>query len=251
MRIHRQAGALPLAARSGRRSDQSGAFVCPEVVGCAHRPDQPQTVWILVGGLGTAGCARGQGDRRKEVRHRSRACLSDRPFDGRSWDVVHECHVSGQVRGDRTECRVDHVPIVPLRRLHAGHQRRAADAAAVRQAQRSAVLWQTNYGHFGVYIIHGDKDDNVPPQQSYLMMERLKTFHHDFEYHEEPGAGHWWDNSDDPGADCVDWRPLFDFFARHTRPGKDRVRTIAFHHRQSRHLGTRQLADDRSAGEAA
>jgi pimeloyl-ACP methyl ester carboxylesterase len=86
----------------------------------------------------------------------------------------------------------------------------------------------TNYGHFGVYIIHGDKDDNVPPQQSYLMMDRLKTFHHDFEYHEEPGAGHWWDNSDDPGADCVDWRPLFDFFARHTRPGKERVRTINF-----------------------
>ncbi|MBK7260203.1 MAG: prolyl oligopeptidase family serine peptidase [Ignavibacteriae bacterium] len=86
----------------------------------------------------------------------------------------------------------------------------------------------TNYAHLGVYIIHGDKDDNVPPQQSYLMMERLKTFHHDFEYHEEPGAGHWWDNSEDPGADCVDWRPLFDFFARHTRPGKDRVRTINF-----------------------
>lgn len=85
-----------------------------------------------------------------------------------------------------------------------------------------------NYGHFGVYIIHGDQDDNVPPSQSYLMMERLKTFHTDFTYHEEPGAGHWWDNSDDPGADCVDWRPLFDFFARHTRPGKERVRTIAF-----------------------
>ena len=85
-----------------------------------------------------------------------------------------------------------------------------------------------NYGHFGVYIIHGDKDDNVPPQQTYLMLEKLKPFHHDFEYHEEPGAGHWWDNSDDPGADCVDWRPLFDFFARHTLPGKARVRTLAF-----------------------
>jgi pimeloyl-ACP methyl ester carboxylesterase len=86
----------------------------------------------------------------------------------------------------------------------------------------------TNYGHFGVYIIHGDKDDNVPPQQSYLMMDRLKTFHHDFEYHEEPGAGHWWDNSDDPGADCVDWRPMFDFFSRHIRPEKERVQTVNF-----------------------
>jgi pimeloyl-ACP methyl ester carboxylesterase len=85
-----------------------------------------------------------------------------------------------------------------------------------------------NYGHFGVYIIHGDKDDNVPPQQSYMMIERLKTFHHDFEFHEEPGAGHWWDNSDDPGADCVDWHPLFDFFGRHIRPGKERVQSVSF-----------------------
>jgi dienelactone hydrolase len=85
-----------------------------------------------------------------------------------------------------------------------------------------------NYGHFGVYILHGDKDDNVPPQQSYLMMDRLKTFHHDYEYHEEPGAGHWWDNSDDPGADCVDWRPMFDFFSRHILPGKERVQSINF-----------------------
>ena len=86
----------------------------------------------------------------------------------------------------------------------------------------------TNYAHFGVYIIHGDKDDNVPPQQSYLMIDKLKPFHRDFVFHEEPGAGHWWDNSDDPGADCVDWHPLFDFFARHTRPGKERVQNIDF-----------------------
>ena len=32
----------------------------------------------------------------------------------------------------------------------------------------------------------------------------------DFGYHEQPGAGHWWDDSPDvPGTDCVDWAPMF------------------------------------------
>jgi dienelactone hydrolase len=85
-----------------------------------------------------------------------------------------------------------------------------------------------NYRHFGIYILHGEKDDNVPPEQSHMMVERLTPVHKDFEYYEQPGAGHWWDNSPEPGADCVDWRPMFDFFSRHSRPGKDRIRTIEF-----------------------
>jgi dienelactone hydrolase len=85
-----------------------------------------------------------------------------------------------------------------------------------------------NYRHFGVYIVHGSVDDNVPPQQSYLMLERLKPNHKDYVYYEQPGAGHWWDNSPETGADCVDWRPMFDFFARHVRPGMERTRTVEF-----------------------
>lgn len=85
-----------------------------------------------------------------------------------------------------------------------------------------------NYKQLGVYVIHGDKDESVPVGQSRMMVERLKTFHKDFQYHEESGQGHWWDLSDEPGADCVDWAPLFDFFARHARPGKERIRRIEF-----------------------
>ena len=70
----------------------------------------------------------------------------------------------------------------------------------------------SNCLHFGVYILHGDNDDNVPVQEGRVMRDRLSQFHHDFTYHEQPGAGHWWGNQ------CVDWPPMFDLFARHRCP---------------------------------
>ncbi len=80
----------------------------------------------------------------------------------------------------------------------------------------------------GVYVLHGDADDNVPVTEARLMREKLSPIHRDFEYYEQPGAGHWWDLSDEPGVDCVDWMPLFDFFARHRLPTPDSVRRIEF-----------------------
>lgn len=85
-----------------------------------------------------------------------------------------------------------------------------------------------NYKQLGIYILHGSDDDNVPAEQSRQMVEHLNKFHKDFIYHEQPGAGHWWDNSDEPGADCLDWPDLFDFLARHARPEKERIRHIQF-----------------------
>ena len=85
-----------------------------------------------------------------------------------------------------------------------------------------------NYRHFGVYVIHGATDDNVPPQQSYMMLEKLKPIHKDLVYYEQPGQGHWWDISPEPGADCVDWKPLFDFFAGHSRPGPEKRFSVDF-----------------------
>ena len=89
-----------------------------------------------------------------------------------------------------------------------------------------------NLAPLGVYVLHGADDDNVPPEQSHLMLERLEQFHRDFVYHEEPGAGHWWDLTDEPGADCVAWAPMFDFFARHRRPSLIEVRDISLPHAQ-------------------
>ncbi|HEY3861920.1 MAG TPA: prolyl oligopeptidase family serine peptidase [Verrucomicrobiae bacterium] len=80
----------------------------------------------------------------------------------------------------------------------------------------------SNCLHFGVYILHGADDDNVPVTEARAMRDRLSQFHHDFMYHEQPKAGHWWGNL------CVDWPPLFDFFARHRLPDDADVCDINF-----------------------
>jgi dienelactone hydrolase len=80
-----------------------------------------------------------------------------------------------------------------------------------------------NYLHYGVYVLHGEKDDNVPVSLARQMRALLGEFHPDFAYYERPGAGHWWGNA------CVDWPPMFDFFKYHTRPAAEEVRHIEFH----------------------
>lgn len=86
-----------------------------------------------------------------------------------------------------------------------------------------------NYKQLGTYILHGEDDDNVYPEQARMMVEELnKRNYRDFIYHEQKSVGHWWDLSDEPGADCVDWAPMFDFFARHSSPEKERIREINF-----------------------
>lgn len=77
-----------------------------------------------------------------------------------------------------------------------------------------------NYTDEGVYILHGDADDNVPVEQARSMRSRLAEFHTNFAYYEQPGAGHWWGNA------CVDWPPLFDFLRANRRD--ERVDHIRF-----------------------
>ena len=79
-----------------------------------------------------------------------------------------------------------------------------------------------NLGPRGVYILHGDADDNVPVSQARRMREVLGTFHPDFAYHEQPGAGHWW------GSPCVDWPPLFAFVEERLLPEAQEVKRIDF-----------------------
>lgn len=74
----------------------------------------------------------------------------------------------------------------------------------------------------GIYVLHGDKDDNVPVTQARTMKKVLEKFHPNMTYHEQPGAGHWW------GNDCVDWKPMFEFFRKHTLPLRKDVTKVEF-----------------------
>lgn len=104
-----------------------------------------------------------------------------------------------------------------------------AGKVLIRSAKQSdTYALSPNLKKNGIYIIHGSEDDNVRPEQAESIIDTISVFHKNYIYHEEPGAGHWWDNSDEPGADCVDWMPMFDFFAHHSVPGKERIRIIDF-----------------------
>ena len=79
-----------------------------------------------------------------------------------------------------------------------------------------------NLAPAGVYVLHGDADDNVPVTQARTMRGELAAFHPDWAYREQPGAGHWWGNA------CVDWPPIFEFFGRHELPDRAAVRAVDF-----------------------
>jgi pimeloyl-ACP methyl ester carboxylesterase len=79
-----------------------------------------------------------------------------------------------------------------------------------------------NYAQYGVYVLHGEADDNVPVGQAREMRKVLGGFHPDFVYYERPGAGHWW------GNECVDWPPLFEFLQRHKLTPVENVRQVNF-----------------------
>jgi poly(3-hydroxybutyrate) depolymerase len=85
-----------------------------------------------------------------------------------------------------------------------------------------------NTTSLGVYVLHGDKDDNVPVAQARIMKQQLSAFHKDLQYFEEPGAGHWWGKANVSGSACVDWPPMFDFFARHEIPQPKDIHQVDF-----------------------
>jgi len=89
------------------------------------------------------------------------------------------------------------------------------------------TLLKRNYWQQGVYILHGDADDNVPVTEARAMAKLLEG-HPDFTLHEVPGMSHWYDTTPDAGADCVDWPGIFDMFARHRLPAVGDIRDIDF-----------------------
>lgn len=110
---------------------------------------------------------------------------------------------------------------------YAGADHENSTDAVQRLLERAATPGDTlalssNYLHQGIYILHGDADDNVPVTEARTMRDHLAKFHRDFVYHEQPGAGHWWGNQ------CMDWAPIFDIFARHKIPCDESISDINF-----------------------
>jgi dipeptidyl aminopeptidase/acylaminoacyl peptidase len=110
---------------------------------------------------------------------------------------------------------------------YAGADRKETADPVQQLLQRAATPADTlalssNYLHQGIYVLHGDADDNVPVTEARTMRDHLAKFHRDFTYHEQPGAGHWWGNQ------CMDWPPIFDLFARHKIPNDESISDINF-----------------------
>ncbi len=82
------------------------------------------------------------------------------------------------------------------------------------------------------YVLHGERDDNVPVRESRAMRDALAGVKADFQYHEQPGAGHWWDDDPAPGAACVDWPPMMSLFreSRLSTPSATNVVEFATFH---------------------
>lgn len=77
-------------------------------------------------------------------------------------------------------------------------------------AHNDTMDYLSNLSRRGVYVIHGDADDNVPVREGRDLFAAVSAYTNDAYYHEEPGAGHWWDGDVSSGVDCVDWPDLFD-----------------------------------------
>jgi poly(3-hydroxybutyrate) depolymerase len=85
-----------------------------------------------------------------------------------------------------------------------------------------------NLAQIPTYVLHGEKDDNVPLSEAQLIVDAVTKAGGKPEFHVEPGAGHWWDKDGKrAGADCVDWPGIWELFRR-TQPRSDVEMEIRF-----------------------
>lgn len=80
------------------------------------------------------------------------------------------------------------------------------------------------------YVHHGADDPTVPASEARRMIEAFAKRGITVASHFEPGAKHWWNRKETPGADCVDWAPMNDLFRTAPTPSERaaRAKEIAF-----------------------
>ena len=100
-------------------------------------------------------------------------------------------------------------------------QRMADLVLSAGNASRALKL-KENYLHYGVYILHGEKDEVVPTDLARQMRAELGTYHDDFAYYEYPDGAHWF------GNESVDWPPLFEFFNFRRIPADEEIDQLSF-----------------------
>jgi dienelactone hydrolase len=84
-----------------------------------------------------------------------------------------------------------------------------------------------NLAPIPTYVLHGERDDNVPLSEAQRMLDALTKAGGKPQSHFEPDAGHWWDKDEKrPGADCVDWPGIWELFRR-TRPREGPPRDVS------------------------
>ncbi len=84
------------------------------------------------------------------------------------------------------------------------------------RAHSATREWLPNISDRAAYIVHGGADNNVPTSEGVDMRDEAEQYCDDVQWHEEEGAGHWWDRDDTPGTDCVDWPPMFQLMENRT-----------------------------------
>ena len=83
--------------------------------------------------------------------------------------------------------------------------------------EENTLMLTENALNLPILAVEGRADDNVPPQQPKMLVDLLARRGYDVSYKEVPGMGHWWNDPDTPGTDCVDASWINDFWKKHVR----------------------------------
>ena len=98
-----------------------------------------------------------------------------------------------------------------------------AEAILLRAGRANYILSiKENYLQQGVYVLHGEADEDVSVGHAREMFKQLAAISHpDFQYCECPGFPHWWNTAHD-------WPPKIQFLFRHVLPEPNDITRIRF-----------------------